>query len=312
MKTILLLLITFISLHAAAQTEAYYDYTWKPCKPEQARFYSLVSRTDSGWLRYDYFLGTRKLQMAGLFEDSANKIANGFFHFYYANGIPESFGRNVHNKKEGLWMRYYPNGMTEDSTMYVNGNPTGTSMGWHSNGYLADSVVYSPDGSAVEVDWYSNGYLSGAGRSMNGHLNGPWQFFYSNGKLAARENYDIGKLESRQYYNTEGVLEDTTSKDCGATFPGGSKGWQKFVYKHIYFPSQYKLVNGNEVTVVVMATIDEEGNVLDPFVEIPFDKNFDHIAIDIFKKSPKWLPAIRHNRPVVQTIRQPITFSQSE
>ena len=64
--------------------------------------------------------------------------------------------------------------------------------------------------------------------------------------------------------------------------------------------------------MVVTGTKDEDGNVLDPFVEIPFDKNFDNIAITIFKKSPKWLPAIRYNRPVVQTVRQPITFSQSE
>lgn len=313
MKILLLLTASLIAINISAQkTESYYDFNWKPCTPQQARFYSEVIKTDSGWLRNDYFLGTKTLQMSGLFEDSANKIANGYFHYFYANGIIKNFGRNIRNKKEGLWMRYYSNGMIEDSTVYVNGHPSGTSLGWHYNGYMADSVVYNPGGSAVEVSWNSDGTPSGAGHLMNGKLNGPWLFYYKNGNLSAREKYNAGKLESREYYNSSGEKEDTASKDRYTTFPGGTEGWKKFILKHIYFPSQYKFVNTNQVTVVVTATIDEDGNVTDPFVEVPFLKDFDNIAIAIFKKSPKWLPAIKHNRPVVQGVRQPITFMQGE
>ncbi|HUZ58663.1 MAG TPA: hypothetical protein VMU83_07770 [Hanamia sp.] len=309
----ILLITAFISIHISAQkTEAYYDYMWKSSTPANARFFSVVTKTESGWLRQDYFLGTKSLQMSGLFEDSANKIANGFFRFYYANGISESYGRNVHNKKEGLWVRYHPNGMMDDSTWYVNGNPLGASFGWHSNGALSDSIMYNPGGSAVEVDWYSNRSPSGAGRLMNGKLNGMWIFFHNNGKVAAREMYDNGKLLSREYYDTAGMQEDTTSRDRIAAFPGGKAAWTKFVYKHIFFPGEYKLVNSDQVTVVVTATIDEDGNVVDPYVEVPFYKDFDNIAIKVFKKSPKWLPAIQHNRTVVQKIRQPITFAQEE
>jgi hypothetical protein len=58
MKTILLLLTSIICIHSTAQkTEAYYDYNWKACTPENARYYSEVVKTDSGWLRHDYFLG---------------------------------------------------------------------------------------------------------------------------------------------------------------------------------------------------------------------------------------------------------------
>jgi hypothetical protein len=147
---------------------------------------------------------------------------------------------------------------------------------------------------------------------MAGKLTGPWVFFHKNGKMAAREVYNMDQLVSREYYSAEGTQEDTTSKDRDATFPGGKAGWTKFIYKHIFFPPQYQFVNGDRVTVVVTATIDEEGNVVDPFVEVPFNKDFDNIAITIFKKSPKWLPAIRHNRAIVQSVRQPITFAQTE
>ena len=182
----------------------------------------------------------------------------------------------------------------------------------YNNGYLSDSIVNNSDGSSVEVNWHTNGLPSSAGRLINGKLDATWVFFHENGTAAAREVYDMGRLISKAFYNTEGVQEDTASKDRDAVFPGGKGGWSKFVTRHIFFPSQYKLVNTDQVTVVVTATIDENGNVLDPFVEIPFNKAFDNMAIDIFKKSPKWLPAIRHNRGVVQMVSQPITWVQSE
>jgi hypothetical protein len=313
MKSVLLLITILIAGNGHAQKiQAFYDYLWKPSAPEQARFLSEIQKTDSGWLRHDYFLATKTLQMSGLFEDSANKIANGYFRYFYANGIPETYGQNVHNKKEGLWIRYHHTGFMEDSTVYVNGTPSGTSLGWYSNGYMADSITYSPDGSAVEVNWRTDGILSSAGRLMYGQLNGPWTFFHSNGQLAARVLYNMGHVQKEAYFDTSGAPENTAIQDRPPTFPGGQEGWKKFVLKHIYFPSQYKLVNADQVTVVITATIDENGNVLDPFVEVPFNQAFDHIALTIFKKSPKWLPAIRHNQPVIQKIRQPITFSQNE
>src|SRR5690242_10645142 len=117
-KTCLFFIFVFIIKVDAQKVRTFYDYQWKACDASQARFVSDVVKTDSGWLRDDYFISTQKLQMQGLYEDSATKIANGYFYYYYANGIPESFGRNVHNKKQGLWLRYYNNGYIRDSTVY--------------------------------------------------------------------------------------------------------------------------------------------------------------------------------------------------
>lgn len=310
-----LIFIALISVNCihAQQKEKYYNYQWKLCPPAEARFVSLVNKTDSGWLRQDYFLATKKLQMTGLYEDSATNIANGIFYFYYPNGMTESAGRNVHNKKEGLWLRFYRNGFLQDSTVYKNGTPEGTSLAWYQNGYPLDSIVYNKDGSSVEVNWFDNGQPSGAGRRISGKTNGIWQFFHKNGNLSATEVFDNGRLISRRYFNDDGREEaDTSSKNRDASFPGGQQGWKKFILKHIYFPDQYKLVNTDAVTVVVTATIDEDGNVTDPWVEVPFNKAFDDIAVEIFRKSPKWIPAIRYNRAVQQRVGQPITFSQTE
>ena len=313
MKIILLLLTSIVcSLASAQKTEAYYDYNWKPCKPENARFYSEVVKTDSGYLRNDYYLGTRTLQMSGLYEDADNKIANGYFHFFYSTGGPESFGQNVHNKKEGLWMHYHQNGMMQDSTFYVNGHPSGTSMAWYANGFPADSIVYGNDGMAVVVRWNTNGTPSSAGRLKNDTLTGPWMFFHKNGQVAATENYDMGVLKSVQYYDSFAKKIEKPEADRKAMFPGGQAGWTKYVNKHLFFPPDYKIVNASEVTVVVVATIDEEGNVTDAYVKVPFSKTFDNIALSVFRRCPRWLPAIAHNRAETENIIQPITFSNGE
>jgi antitoxin component YwqK of YwqJK toxin-antitoxin module len=313
MRSFLFILLISTLPANSQNTTAYYDYLWKPCEAGKARFVSNVIKTDSGWFRNDYYVSPVSLQMSGLYEDSANNIENGYFHYYYANGMPDRAGRSVHNKKEGLWLSFYSNGSLQDSTVYHDGHPVGTSMEWHFNGYAQDSTAFSNDGSAIEISWCSNGSPSAAGHLRNGKMAGPWQFFHNNGALAARENYDdTGRLVSASYYNKDGIQQDSATYRKYAEFPGGQKGWQKFIHKNIYFPAQYHIVNAESVTVVVAALIDEDGNIQEPYVKVPFNKAFDNIALAIFKKCPKWLPAMEHNHAVVTGILQPITFSQEE
>jgi hypothetical protein len=196
--------------------------------------------------------------------------------------------------------------------VYDNGQPVGTSIGWHFNAYQEDSIVYSSDGTAVEIDWCSDGAPSAAGRWKNGKMEGSWQFFHNNGQLAAREIYDTGRLISAACYSKDGVIRDSSVQQQDAAFPGGEKGRFKFVYRNIYFPDQYRITNSDTAIIVVAAMIDEDENLQDPFVKVPFAKAFDEITLNVFKRSPKWFPAIRHNRSVTQYIEQPVTFSQEE
>lgn len=310
-KWLLLLFLIVNSALKGQDREIYYDHEWKVCSPSEAQYISIIKETDSGWLRKDYFVSTKALQMSGLYMDEATEIKNGRFYYFYANGVLKATGKMINNKKEGTWLSYHTNGMLNDSNFYSFGEPIGISLEWHSNGYIADSIMYDGD-TDTEVSWYDNGAPSSAGRFIEGKQTGVWQYFHKNGTLAAKEKYNAGKLLMRQYYDTSGIEEaDTTSKDRDADFKGGEKGWSKFVYKQIYFPRGYRFSQGDKVTVLVTALIDEEGNVTEPFVELPVHPDFDKIAISIFKRSPKWIPAIRHNRTVKQYIRQGVTFEQN-
>jgi hypothetical protein len=315
MKKHLLILLVFTSLFSSAQKiEKFFDYRWKPCGPSNARYYALIQFKDSLWSRVDYFINEKELQMQGSYRDSACKIPVGKFYYFHPNEKLESTGNYVNGKKEGVWLKYYSNGYMKDSTFYINGHPSGISMGWYANGYPADSVTYNANNErAAYISWFDNGNPSSAGYKINDSLHGKWSFFHKNGNISAVEVYDRGKLISRQYFDEEGKeMADTSSHDHQVEFNGGEKAWRKYILSKLYFPTQYKITGGDKAIVVVDATIDEDGNVLEAEVSSPFHPDFDEIALKTMKNSPKWKPAVDHNRKVKSYIIQPVTFAQVE
>lgn len=312
------LLIAWLFLWAlpavySQKVERYFDYHWHDTSAANARFYSLTEKTDSGWRRKDYYLRSLTLQMEGLYKDSACKIPSGNFRYYHPTRIPESIGAYQDGKKQGVWLRYYSNGMIRDSMVYDNDNPVGVCLSWHRNGYPSDSASYNSDGSGIQVFWFDNGLPAAAGRYAPGYKKyGKWQYFYKEGGLSATEIYNQqGVLQDKQYFDAKGApVADTTNKDRDAAFPGGLQAWNKYLAKTLYFPDQYTFTNGDQAAVVVEATIDEDGQVTNVEVVIPFYPAFDKIAVEAVRDSPKWIPAFQHNRNVRHEIRQPVIFSQ--
>jgi TonB family protein len=297
------------------KTEKYFDYQWHETDAVHARFYSLIEKTDSGWHRRDYFIHSLTLQMEGLFEDSACKVREGVFRYYHPTRYLESVGAYRKGKKQGLWLTYNSDGTLYDSTVYETGNPIGIRMSWYHSGYMRDSGNYNPDGSGIHIGWFDNGQPSFAGRYAAGFKKyGKWQYFYKAGGISAAEVYDQqGRLLEKAFFDEQGKLQsDTTNDDRKEAFPGGPKAWAKYLSRTLYFPDQYKFSNGDEATVVVSATINEDGKVMDAEVVVPFYPAFDKIALDAVKRSPNWIPAMDHHRKVKGYIRQPVTFSQPD
>lgn len=315
MKTAFTLLLGMISFTLQAQKiTKYFDYNWKQCELPRARYISIIEWKDSIWQRDDYFIIERKLQMRGYYTDSATKVAHGKFYFFHPNGQVKSSGRYSYGRKEGIWRSYYADGSMEDSTFYRDGVPEGVSLGYYNNGYLSDSSVINKDGSGVYVSWFDDGAPASAGFFAAGRKkHGKWQYFHRNGAVSCEEVFNAGKIISRKYFNEAGQqVGDSSNTDKPASFPGGAKAWSKFIGKHIYFPDEYRIVNADQVVVVVEATIDETGKVTKVEVVVPFHEAFNQIALDAFKKSPKWEPAFQYGRNVPYRVRQAVTFRQVE
>lgn len=308
---ILLALLYGVSL-SAQKIEKYFDYNWKECPANMARFYSLTEKTDSGWLRRDYFIIEKKLQMKGLYQDSSCKIAHGHFYYFHANGIISSVGEYVNKKRQGLWLSFHNNGVMKDSTVFEEDQPKGISLSWHANGFQSDSSFYYQDGAAVRVSRFEDGTVSSAGRlNAQKQLHGKWQFFHTNGNLSASETYNNGMLINRQYYSEDGkAQQDTTDKTGPPVFKGGVPAWTKYLEKQLYFPDNYKIVNGDKAVVVVSFTINENGKVTDVYLPTPFHPVFNDIVLRVIRTSPIWQPAMNHNRRVRYTHRQLVGFNQ--
>jgi len=307
-RPLLIACLCWLAVPAAwcQKTEKYFDYQWQETDALHARFYSLIERTDSGWHRRDYFIHSLTLQMEGWYADSACKVRSGKFRFVHPNRMIESAGLYQDGRKQGLWLTYYSDGSLADSTVYVNGAPVGVSLSWHRNGYMRDSANFGPDGSGVRVAWFDNGNPSYAGRFTAGFKKiGKWNYFHKTGGVSETETYDThGQLLDK--------LPDTSNTDAKAAFPGGPKAWSAYLSRALYFPEQYTFTNGDEATVVIEATIGEDGRVEEAEVAVPFYPAFDRIALNALLHSPRWTPAVDHHRKVRAVIRQPVTFSQPE
>jgi antitoxin component YwqK of YwqJK toxin-antitoxin module len=290
--------------------EHYYNYYWRECPIDDARFYSLEVKTDSGWYKTDYFVSIKKLQMAGLYEDQEDKIPNGTFYRFYPTGVLESVGKYIHGKKSGTWMYYFPDRTIKDSANYEDGHPIGISLGWYKDGSARDSLNVNANGNGIYVSWFDNGNPSSAGRYIDfNKQQGKWQYFHKNGKMSSLEIYHLDTLVDKNYFDEDGnPMGDTTSNDRDMQFVGGEKAWEKYFEKNVYYPSGYKFNNGFHAEVTITATVNEEGKIIDYRVSLPLNPAFDKAALGLFDNSPLWEPAISHNRKVYGTITRSIDF----
>jgi hypothetical protein len=249
--------------------------------------------------------------MAGSFIDSACQIRQGEFKYFYVNGTLKSAGSFIDNKRQGRWFSFYDDRKLKDSSVYEKGKKTGTSLSWFPDKTLSDSSVWNSNGTATMTSWFSNRNISMTGQYFRYKKEGPWQYYHRNGKLSCREEYHEGKLVNKNYFDEGGVaLADTANLDHQASFPGGKKAWSKFLSKQLYFPDGYIIQKTDEAVVVAEAEIDEEGNIVAVEVVSPLHPAMDAVAVQALMKSPKWTPAVEHNRRVKYKVTQTVYFEQ--
>jgi periplasmic protein TonB len=89
-------------------------------------------------------------------------------------------------------------------------------------------------------------------------------------------------------------------------FPGGINAWYNYLGHNVKYPDWASL-RGIRGTVVVKFVVDENGNVTDvKAVSGPYELR--ESAIDVIKKSPKWIPSKRNGVPIKSDKTQPINF----
>ncbi len=312
MKHVLIFFSLFIGHASFSQKiESFYTFDWDSCSNYEARYYAILERTDSGWFRKDYSIGTKQLIKQGLYADRDTTIKNGTFYYFHGNGILASLEKWVHGKREGVCLAFHSNKMMADSAYYKNGRVFNKRFRWHRNGIMADSITYVSDTAEVHVSWFDDGGMASAGYMVHGKQYGKWQYFHHNGKIAALEVYEFGDLLSAEYFDEKGKPQgDEELTDRPALFKEGADGWQKYLDKRINWPPGYNFSTYGKVPILLAMEIDEKGKITDAEVITPYHPQFDRISLLALKRSPDWYPAISHNRKIKTKVYQTITFEE--
>ena len=91
-------------------------------------------------------------------------------------------------------------------------------------------------------------------------------------------------------------------------FPGGGMSAAlEYIQKNMQYPESAK-ENGTQGRVTVQFVIDKAGNVTEPKVLRPVDKELDAEAIRLVKSMPKWKPGMQKGQAVAVKFTMPVLF----
>ncbi len=311
MKSYYWIILLFITLNGNSQNlDKFYDFDGKECVADSAVLYSHIQKTDSGWLKMDYFLLDKSLQKTAMYLDSNCAITNGECITYYAHEKMKSWCRKINNLKEGSCLNYYPNGSVQEVAFYLHDQPVDYRLRFNEKGYLADSTYFLNDSTEVFVNWFDNGNLSSSGYFRRGKYQGPWMFYHSNGRLAASEKYERGKMTDSAYWDDKGNPMAVKLPDRPAAFHGGQNAWGEYVAKcKITKPADRK--QDPLITLAAQYYIDEKGRVVDVSIETSSSNlEIDSKLAQCIEQSPDWTPAISHNRAIKTIQHFHVNFKQ--
>ena len=171
-----------------------------------------------------------------------NGIYNGDWVNYYKSGKKRSQGKYANGIQEGPWIYYYENGKKEQEGNYKNNLPVGVWTWYYPNGKVkrienfnafgkldGEMTEYDSLGTEITRGTYYNGIQEGpwfyqvgdhkeVGSFTVGKMDGVWNHYYKNGKLAFTGAYDEGEPKGKHvYYHTNGI------KKMDGKYLGGSK-----------------------------------------------------------------------------------------
>ncbi|MBN4061938.1 energy transducer TonB [Bacteroidales bacterium AH-315-I05] len=98
------------------------------------------------------------------------------------------------------------------------------------------------------------------------------------------------------------------SPDELPSFQGGQKALEKFIRKHLKYPSRAKEM-GISGTVYVNFVVDVDGGIKNVKIATAIFPDLDEEAIRIMNLMPKWKPGKRQNKKVKFGLRLPVKFS---
>lgn len=312
MKRTLLLLTTVLlfSNSFAQKKEQGFDAFFKPTDGAP-RYYVVTEKKDTGWFRQAWYLPERSQALEAWYKDEACTIPHGPYKSFHTTNYLQTSGYYANGLKHGTWLTYTDDGHLTDSINYDHGKKTGISLRWAANGFQTDSMNFDGKGNGVEVSWYSDGAPSSSGYWVNDTTKkGRWNYYHTNGKIKATEDYVEGKRMKTSCYDENGVLLDSAlCVEKEAYFPGNERGWRTFLEKNLDAAVPVRMgAPVGTYTAIVQFIVDKDGSISNIKALTHYGYGMEEEVMRIMRKAPKWIPAQQFGKPVRAYRKQPITF----
>ena len=265
----------------------YFDQNWEQSLEQDASYYRIVSTdTTSGSFRFqvmDHYLNGQ-VQMSGTYKSIRPDNKDGRFIYYYDNGQRQRDCYYRENTLHGTFREWYRSGQQKELQEYNRGLLDGPYKTWREDGSLKLEARY-----------------------VKGEKSGNFKTYYENGQLIRNDLYEDDKLVEGNCYTPEGESTDYFPYIVMPKFKEGRAGLRKYIEKELKYPQEAKR-SGDEGYVIIVFTVDENGQVKDPQV-VNGDKDyFNNEALRVVNSFPKWIPGKVDGIPSPVHVTVPIEF----
>jgi TonB family protein len=245
----------------------------------------------------------------GWFKDPEMQVKDGVFEEFHPKGNIASTGTWVNNKKDGAYRSFYEDGKPLELTTYSNDLPVDSAWEYHEDGSIKFRGFFDKSGNGTATEYYKGGKEKLSGSIKTGKRDGTWTIKDETGAKIMEVTFMADSLTKTTCFAADGKA--LSKGDCifekPAEFPGGEKEWTKFLQKNLRYPNDAfkKEIKG---VVRVQFIVDTDGSVKESTILTSPDKSLSNEVLRLMKQSPKWLPAIQYNKPVIYRHIQAITF----
>ncbi len=282
-----LLVLPFTGRGQIVLDTMYFDQNWEQTTEEDAKYYRIVSTdTSSGSFRFavkDFYL-SGQVQMSGTYRSIRPDNKDGRFIYYYDNGQTQRDCHYRENTLNGAFREWYRSGQQKNEQEYKNG--------------LLDGIYKT---------WREDGSLKMEARYVKGEKNGNFKTYYENGQLIRNDLYEAGRLVEGFCYTPDGEPTEYFPYLVMPQFRDGQSGLRKFIERELRYPPEAKR-KGYQGYVIVLFTVDEEGNVKDPQIVNGDKEYFNEEALRVVNLFPKWIPGKVDGIPSPVQVTVPIEF----
>jgi hypothetical protein len=276
MKFLIASLLLVFSLNAFSQsgTKFYFDETMHPAPKKDAVIFG-TGEMDSGLYKLTCYYLKRKKPLACIahFTDSTQAVHEGWFQYYYNNGVTGTKGRYHNGEKEGLWIDYNQKGVISDSVEYKNGMA------------LMRTAFYDLPANHQKLV------------TVDDVVNNKFYTTLSDTKGNVLSNEVIPEDYTGVYMNN----------DTLCSFPGGPEAWQRYISKALISHID-DFTDADYGTVLLRFMVDTDGTISDVRPLTMKTSRLAMIGFNAVDGGPKWIPAQHDGKKVKTFVIQPLTL----